>query len=436
MDKNKVSTKKKKYSMEDINYPKWIYFLFSIFVAYMAVPLVDVPLLGLSLSAPIFFFIALYVIFKTPKELFRPYKNWVILAIFIWLGTFLSAILNGLLSGGVNINSSGYLSIIRTAYWLVLLIITIIFSSQHKVIKKVVYILGFMSLILGLLRWLEVILFGALGASGNTKWMSQNGYGFLFSTFSPFLMVFVLKYTRWKRFFSGISLIALWSAVAINGSRGSWVAISVGVLVLLILLFTTKVKKFIGVFVGLSILVVAAVLILAAIPQLTNTIVNRYDTFDQLSEDKSFVIRQLMNQKALRLFSNSPIIGVGPSRFRATSIELDIPSILGYQDQSYFDTKSAHNSYLAYLAETGLFGFIPFVVLLIILIFRGFTNTKYFLSKSQFWALAIYLSFIQTSIHMWVITALNNSGTWFIYGLTGAIIMLGQSEEQKMEIQI
>jgi len=28
---------------------------------------------------------------------------------------------------------------------------------------------------------------------------------------------------------------------------------------------------------------------------------------------------------------------------------------------------------------------------------------------------------------MWVITSLNNSGTWFIYGLAGAMIMLGQS---------
>jgi hypothetical protein len=36
---------------------------------------------------------------------------------------------------------------------------------------------------------------------------------------------------------------------------------------------------------------------------------------------------------------------------------------------------------------------------------------------------------------MWVITSLNNSGTWFIYGLAGAMIMLGQSKKSNGEMK-
>jgi len=408
-------------------FPKWIYWFFYIFAAYMALPLIDVPLVGLSLSAPLFFFIAFYAIFRSPARWFRTHQLWIIIAVFIWLGTFLSATLNGLLSGGVDINSGGFLSIIRMAYWLLLFVVTIYFAGQYKVITRVAFILGIMAFVLGFLRWLEVLIFGNYGAWSGTRWMTQNTYGFLFSTFSPFLLVFILHYNGKKRFFSGLALLFLWAAAAINGSRGSWVAIGVGLVIFLLVLFLTHSRKFLGIFVWLSLMVGLAVVLFAGIPQFSDAVITRFDTFNSLEQDKSYMIRQLMNQKALRLFSESPVIGVGPTRFRLTSTELDIPSILNYASQSHFDQKSAHNSYLAYLAETGLIGAIPFAILLMVLMIKGFAQTKWLTSKNQYWSLAIYLSFIQMSVHMWVITSLNNSGTWFIYGLAGAMIMLGQS---------
>ncbi|PKO04180.1 MAG: hypothetical protein CVU41_18435 [Chloroflexi bacterium HGW-Chloroflexi-3] len=414
-------------------FPKWIYWFFYIFAAYMALPLIDVPLVGLSLSAPLFFFIAFYAIFKSPSGWSQTHQLWITLAVFIWLGTFLSATLNGLLSGGVDINSGGYLSIIRVAYWLLLFVVTIYFAGQYKVITKTALILGGVAFLLGALRWLEILLFGNFGAWSGTRWMTQNSYGFLFSTFSPFLLIFILHYQGWKRFWSGAGLLMLWGAVAINGSRGSWVAVATGLAFLLMILLLTRTRKFVDVFVGLSLLVSLAVLLFIGIPQLSDAVINRFDTFNQLEQDKSFAIRLLMNQKATRLFIESPMIGVGPTRFTVTSTELNIPSLLSYASQSHFDSKSAHNSYLAYLAETGLVGSIPFAMLLMILIMKGFSQVKWFSRHNQYWALAIYLSFIQMSIHMWVITSLNNSGTWFIYGLTGAVIMLGQSIRQNGE---
>ncbi|HAW09316.1 MAG TPA: hypothetical protein DCW42_09195, partial [Bacteroidetes bacterium] len=197
----------------------------------------------------------------------------------------------------------------------------------------------------------------------------------------------------------------------------------------------TQSQKFFGVIIGLSLLMGVAVVLFAGVPQLSDAVVNRFDTFSQLDQDKSYMVRIVMNQKSIRLFLDSPIIGIGPSRYRLTSIELDIPSLFRNISQSRFDAKNAHNSYLAYLAETGLIGGLPLSMLLIILLINGFVQVKWFVRQKQYWALAIYLSFIQMSVHMWVITSLYNSGTWFIYGLTGAMIMLVQSKNSNGEMK-
>jgi len=419
-----INKKPKKIYREKPLFPNWVYGLFFVFSAYMTIPFIDIPLIGLSLSAPLFFFIAFFAIFKSPINWFRTHKSWIILAIFIWLGSFISVSLNGLLSGGVRINSDGLLSIIRIAYWLLIFVVTIYITGQLTIITKTTKILGMMVFILGLLRWIEVFQFGSLITWSAPRWMSQNSYGFLFSIFSPFLLVSSMQNRGWKRIFYGVALLILWGAIVLNGSRGSWISLIVGLIILLVFLFITHVRKFLGVFIGLSFLLGTVFVVIVGIPQISDAITARFDTLISLEQDKSYVTRQVMNQKAIRLFMDSPLIGVGLSRFRLTSIELDVPSLLSYVPLSVFDAKSAHNSYLAHLAETGVVGSLPFAILLLVLFIEGFFHTKWLLKHDQFWALAIFLSFVQMSVHMWVISALFNSGTWFIYGLTGAMIMI------------
>jgi len=296
----------------------------------MALPLIDIPFIGLSLSAPIFFIVAFYAIFKSQSHWYRSNRLWIILAIFIWLGTFLSAVLNGLFSGGININRDGYLSIIRVAYWLLVFVVTIYFAGQYKVITKTALILGLMVFFLGVLRWGEILLFGNFGAWSGTRWMSQNSYGFLFSTFSPFLLVLVFQSRGKKRFLFGAALILLWGAVAVNGSRGSWVAIASGIALMLLLFLIIRVRMFVGVSIGFVVMVSIAIFIFIGIPQVSDAVLNRFDTLYQIEQDKSYVTRLVMNQKAIRLFAESPFIGVGPSRFRLSSTDLDVPSLLRY----------------------------------------------------------------------------------------------------------
>jgi len=62
---------------------------------------------------------------------------------------------------------------------------------------------------------------------------------------------------------------------------------------------------------------------------------------------------------------------VGAGRFTKSSVPLDIPHVLSYAGQAHFDVKSSHNSYLDFIAESGLLGAIPYAILLIILTWRG-----------------------------------------------------------------
>jgi O-antigen ligase len=248
--------------------------------------------------------------------------------------------------------------------------------------------------------------------------------GFLFSTFSPFLLYFLLQEKGKRLLLSFFANVLLWGAVAINGSRGSWVAIAVGLGISLILLIRFQPRKFSGLFVGIVFVGSFLALSLIAIPRVSEAVLSRFYTFQTLETDKSYLIRQLMNQKALRLFKESPIIGVGTARFRIESIPLEIPQVLSYAPQAHFDRKSAHNSFLGFLAENGLLASIPLALLLSILSMQGIRAQNYFIHQNNYWALAVFTSFLQMSIHMWGINALANTVCWFVYGMVVAMIVM------------
>jgi len=158
-------------------------------------------------------------------------------------------------------------------------------------------------------------------------------------------------------------------------------------------------------------------------------VVDRFNTLQNLEQEKSYMIRQLMIQKGERLFLQSPIIGVGVGRFTKSSVPLDIPQVLSYAGQQHFDVKSSHNSYLDLLAESGLAGAVPFAILLIILSWRGAKSVIRSSRNNRFWILASFLGFVQMSIHMWAIASLTNTANWFIYGLAAAAIVVSNRKE-------
>ncbi len=407
-------------------YPKIIRVLFLIFGAYLVLPIIEVPVLGLSLSAPIFLIIALKCILKPPYPWSKKLSGWILLAIFLWLGIFISTWANGLLSGGVEIGQGGILTVIRYIYWLLVFVITAHFFSKIRMIKKLVMVLGWAVFLLALLRCYEIFQFGNIGSATRTQFLTQNSYGFIFSTFSPFLISVPFFTKGWKRILAILGNFFLLGAVALNGSRGSWVAISSGLILYLVYTLITDRKRFFSLLLVILVTFGVAVAAWQTFPDLTTRIQQRFNTFDSLDQEKSYMIRQLMIQKGWRLFQDSPIIGVGANRFTLTSTDLDIPRILSYRNQEYFDRTSSHNSYLGFLAEFGLIGTIPFGILLITLGFRGSLSSHNLYKEGHLWALPVLLGFFQMSVHMWVISSLTNTANWFIYGLIASIIMINR----------
>lgn len=411
-----------------VSFPRVIYFLFYFFAVYLVIPVIDVPLLGLSLSAPIFFFIAMAAVFRPPRPWFKQYSSWILLAVLIWFGIFLSTTANGLLSLGVNINNDGFFYLIRYMYWILVFVITAYFANQPSMLERITSILAWCVLLLAVFRWVEVILYGNVGAWTGTRLMTQNAYGFQFSTFSPFVLISVFQAKGKKRLFWVMALLVIWGAAAINASRGSWVAMGLGLAVSFLIFFFSRPRKFIGGLFALLFVAGAGVLAWTYMPKAADAVQERLDTFASLEEDKSYVIRQVMIQKGLRLFQESPLIGVGANRFTLTWTDLTIPELISYVDIENFERRNSHNSYVQFLAEFGLVGSIPLAVLLIILTVRGYKTALSSIKRNNLVPLAIFISFIQMSVHMWVLTALTGTVSWFIYGLLTAVIKRGASQ--------
>lgn len=397
--------------------------LFTLICAYIVIPLWDVPLLGLSISAPLFFLVALEAFLRPPEAWFRRYRLWIGLALAIWGGIFLAATLNGLISGGTDFDRDGIVGIIRYAYWLIVFVTTVYVVSRGRLGGRLLTVMGLALTGVALLRWLEVVTLGNIGAWTGTKFFSQNTYGWLFSTFSPFLLGLFFQAKGWRRWGWGLALLALWSVAAINGSRGSWVGMLAGLMTFLFLLGVSY-PRLLGRSISLFVLIgVFLALLLAAPERVVGAVSQRFATLQRLDEDKSYAIRQLMIQKGLRLFSESPLIGVGVYRWTKESVPLDIPLVLSYAPQSHFDVKSSHNSYLSFLAENGLIGSVPFALLLGILWFRGAWAAVQLARRGRLWGLAVYAGFVGMSVHLWALAGLTNTGTWLVYGLVGAAIV-------------
>lgn len=405
-----------------VPFSKGIYILFYFFAIYLVIPIIDVPLLGLSLSAPVFFFITIACVVNPPRPWFKKYSSWILLAVLIWLGIFLSTTANGLLSHGVNINSDGFVYLIRYLYWILVFIIVAYFGNQAALPEKLSSILAWSVLLLALMRWGEVLIYGNFGAWSGTRLLTQNAYGFQFSTFSPFVLIKVFQAKSRKKLSWIFALLVVWGAAAVNSSRGSWVAIGIGLAVSFLIIFFSKPRKFFGGFLAVMMVMVGGVVAWNYMPKAAEAIEKRLSTFQTLEEDKSYLIRQVMIQKGLRLFEESPLIGVGANRFTQTWTDITLPEMLSYRSIEEFEKKNSHNSYIQFLAEFGLIGAIPLALLLVILLVRGSKAAHRSLRKNNMVPLAFFVSFIQMSVHMWVITALTGTVTWFIYGMVTAII--------------
>lgn len=397
------------------------YWLFLVFVLYLVIPVIDIPLLGLSLSAPILFLVFLEVFLGAHGLRADRYSVWLVVAYAFLFGLLLSLTANAVFHNQAVV-ARDILTLVRFSYWILVFLTTLVLVASIDTLKTIGFVIVGGTLTIAGLRLCEAILFGRWGAWTAPQIMAQNFYGIQFSSFFPFMLALPFVLHRRRRL-AVIGLLLTITAVAGNGSRSSWIAIAIGTAVFMLLYATTQHKGMLQVQRWIVLVLGLLSLCIALAPrEVLDPINERLNTFSAIEKDKSYAIRELMVQKGLHLFQDAPLYGVGIGRFTQTVVPLDIPVVLSYASQSHFDYRSSHNSYIALLGETGLSGIAPFVILHLLLFTRGFRAAISLAKDKNIWAIAIFAGYVGMSIHLWSMAALTGTGPWFVYGLVAGII--------------
>lgn len=404
--------------------PKIIIWLLLLISFYLSAPVLVIPLINVSYSAPIMYLLFIETIRRFGGLKVGRVPRLTALLTLFWLALFLSFALN-VFSGEIFSDVKPTLVIlVKYAYWCVISLLSFRLLSNTDLPVKVIYSFCFGITFLGIIVLVEYIGLGGLlrsGWSAVTR-LSQNGYGWQFSAFTPFLFfpMFASR-NKWKWLsLIGFSIVLL--AEIINGSRSSWITTSIGISVFIALFSISFPKKIPELWI-FGLIFVIVITTFALLPKRhQERVYHRAHTFQMLERDKSFQIRKLTTIKGWQLFLENPIYGVGPKRFIKESPDIALPNFVRSTGRTKFEKKSSHNSYTMILAETGLLGSIPFALIIIWLATSGLKATLFLARNGEIWSLSLYTSFVCMNIHLWTLAGITLTAPWFIYGFTAAMI--------------
>jgi O-antigen ligase len=395
---------------------------------FAVIPLFHLPLIGLSVTTPLFVPVAAEALFAPPTSWFRRYRGWLLLACAIWVGMLVSQIASSIAARESPLEKEGILTLVRYAYWILVFCVTAYVGADRRVGRRLALVLRVSLVALACLRWVEGLAFGKIGAWTDTVFLTQNDYGVLFSTFFPFLLV-PLAALRWKpRLVAFVAMLLVWGAAAINGSRGSWIGMAVGFVAFGVVLVLARpgaaLRLLRPVALGLGLLLA---FVLTGPGRVQEAVVSRFSTMSTLELDKSFMIRQALNQKSWRLFAESPFFGIGLGKFRDVYMSLDLPEVFTSKEaEESINRKASHNSYLTFLAEGGLSASLPLFLLLVALAGKGFLAAVRLARQGELWALSVFSGFVGMGVHLWVNSGITNTATWYVYGLVAAMVVLAK----------
>ena len=226
--------------------------------------------------------------------------------------------------------------------------------------------------------------------------IAHNATGSIYALVSVFALIFFLQEkTRRNKILYGVVFALSGATLFLTKSRGSYIAFF-AVALFVLWMHLASAKKF---FITVSAITVISVPIL--------WVTNMIQRFVQiLMVDGTAAVRVDLWQKAWELFTKSPLFGVGFGRYN------DIRSVLfenlaGYDGfwavflhpRFTFGFGHAHNSYLQFLAETGILGLgllLSFWVLCFHIIFKAYKASKDSFNRKTFLAglSAILLLFV------------------------------------------
>lgn len=136
-----------------------------------------------------------------------------------------------------------------------------------------------------------------------------------------------------------------------------------------------------------------------------------------LTFDKSWLIRKLMIDKSKEIIPQYPFLGIGANNFIYFDAKLN--DIFKYdrltgETMDFWNSRSAHNSYIQIVTEFGVPAFIIFLLLLSVPIFK---KTLLFFQKGSNINYLPIISLIGISLHFYAISSITGAIAWCIIGM-------------------
>lgn len=399
------------------SYPGYINSLFLILGAYLVVPIIELPFLGLSVSAVMALILADRVLFRGSLYFgpaYRPY-NWCffLLALGIILSGSFAILVDTATATGTTISM-----VVRFSYWLCVSFVAMRIMSASDIEHR-------------LMIWLQrgviaLSLVLALAVFTNIELMTPNMFAIQFTMFSPFILPGLLK-TGTARLRAIAWLGLIWGLSLMNGSRQGLFILALQFMMFVALagfLDRRRLRMFgllpvmVGI-IGSSLLGAISLAPDAALDRINHKLA----VTESIERDKSWQFRLVKNQQARKVFASSPIVGVGVGGLRASEVPLDLPPVFRNANPRDFYTASSHNSHLQMLAETGLVGFVPWVGLLLVLLFGGVRVLRQEIREQRYFVPTALLGVTGMTVQFWVIAGHTNTAPFFLLGcLAGALV--------------
>lgn len=394
---------------------------------FLAFPFID--LIGNSIT----FYIFLLILFKVNNFniflLTRRVSGVNIFWLFLFI-TFLSLVLSPPME-----RAPGFFYdlkvLIQYTYWIFIAIFFVRYYSRINLSLFYKYI--FLGTILNVLCYYFIPFHLDFGIGSLTLKMSRNG--FIFNLLSTIPLCFFTIYRRWQ--IKGVllfSLLFIYTILLSNGRSGSIIILIQMLGVFLIVTSRLRIILKVSMFVlAISFGImqsdefepyteVTASYIENFNPRLASLIRGEGETEGDLSFDKSWLERKLHVDKAIEMFLEYPILGVGANHY--VFFDTDLETLRQYdrlnQSEAEYNSRSAHNAYVQILSEMGILGLTLLAIILIIPLSFLFIKI---ISKNNY---SIYqlplLSLLGISIHFYAISALTGAIPWLIIGLSWGTI--------------
>lgn len=366
------------------------------------------PVIAIVVNLTFYFFPGLFLNYRKRKKL-RINHYFQFVAILFGIGAIASTV------DSHEINRS-LVVLPNYLYWSFIIIFfynyrkLINFDVVSKAITKGIILLNFYYWIVE--RTVQIILPGF-------KYIGENGYAILMICFVPL----AIKNIEEKRGRT-VSIVFVITCILLgflSGSRAGSVLIALGSF-LTILGDRLTIKRFL--YIGFSGLLIYFLVfnttivkgVIFALSEETYTLI--YSTQEVVESDGSYLLRRAMVEKGLILFEQEPWTGLGLNNWTEHEVEFrgDFIGAERIINKERLEKFSAHNSYVAFLGEGGLLVIGPFILILLITLTTLFRQYSTLDSNQR----PILWGLLMMSIHIYFISAMLNSFTWYFIAMGGA----------------